>query len=78
MIQLDDPKGTPYAGDIMTKAVREVIEIFEALPEADKLSVVDEILRRATTDNYAALEDDALILAADQVFLELDRREGSD
>jgi len=62
----------------MTKAVREVIEIFEALPEADKLSVVDEILRRATTDNYAALEDDALILAADQVFLELDRREGSD
>lgn len=61
----------------MTKAVREVIEIFEALPEADKPSVVGEILRRATADDYPALEDDALILAADQVFLELDRCEGS-
>ena len=60
----------------MTRAAKQVIESFEALPETEKHSVVVEILRRATTENYPALEDEDLVLAADQVFLELDRREG--
>jgi len=62
----------------MKNAAREVIEDFEALPEDDKQLVVREILRRTTTDDYPTLDDNALILAADEVFLELDRREGSD
>ena len=62
----------------MTRAAKQVIESFESLPDPDKQSVVVEILRRATVDAYPALEDEDLVLAADQVFLELDRREGSD
>ena len=62
----------------MSQAVKTIIECFEALPEPDKEAVVVEILRRVTTAPYPALEDEDLILAADQVFLELDRREGAD
>jgi hypothetical protein len=62
----------------MTQAARQVIETFESLPETEKQSVMVEILRR--TANYAlpALTDEALVQAADQVFLELDRRESAD
>ena len=62
----------------MTQAARHLIESFEALPEPDKQSVVVEILRRAIPDHYSTLEDEDLLLAADQVFLELDRRESED
>jgi hypothetical protein len=60
----------------MTRAAKQIIESFESLPEPDKQSVVVEILRRATADEHPVLEDEALVLAADQVFLGLDRREG--
>ena len=62
----------------MTQAAKTIIESFEALPESDKEAVAVEILRRATSAPYPALEDEDLLFAADQVFLELDRREGGD
>ncbi len=62
----------------MTRAAKQIIESFESLPEPEKQSVVVEILRRTAADAYPALEDEDLVLAADQIFLELDRREGSD
>ena len=62
----------------MTRAAKQIIESFESLPEPDRQSVVVEILRRAAADAYPALEDEDLVFAADQVFLELDRRESSD
>jgi hypothetical protein len=46
------------------------------------LSDMEEAIRAgaagAAADSDPALDDDALTLAADQVFLELDRREDSD
>jgi len=62
----------------MTLAAKTILESFEALPEPDKEAVVVEILRRATAAPYPTMEDEDLIFAADQVFLELDRREGVD
>ncbi len=59
----------------MTDAARRIVETFEALPEEDRQTVVVEILRRTAADVYPALEDKDLVLAAEQVFLELDRRE---
>jgi hypothetical protein len=62
----------------MTKAARKLIETFEALPDDEKRSVTVEILRRAPIDDHPTFDEAELVLAADQVFLDLDRREGQD
>jgi hypothetical protein len=62
----------------MTRAARQIIETFEALPEPERKAVAVEILRQTLDDSYSAPEDTDLILAADQVFLELDRRENEE
>lgn len=59
----------------MTRAARQIIQTFEALPELDKQAVALEILRQTLDESYSTLDDTDLILAADQVFLELDRHE---
>jgi hypothetical protein len=59
----------------MTKAAQRFIETFEALPDDDKQAVVVEILRRTAAEDYPSLDEAELVLAADQVFLDLDRRE---
>lgn len=61
----------------MTRAAQKVLDTFEALPEEDKNEIAAEILRRTSAEDYEDLDDSALTLAADQVFLELDRRERS-
>ena len=62
----------------MTKAARRLIETFETLPDDDKRVVTLAILRQSTVDEHAPLDEAELILAADQVFLDLDRREEQD
>jgi hypothetical protein len=59
----------------MTRAAQKVLDTFETLPEKDKKEIAVEILRRASAESYGDLDDSALVLAADQVFLDLDRRE---
>jgi hypothetical protein len=54
-----------------------VVDTFEALPEEDQRSVVLEILRR-TAEDYPPIDELELVLAADQIFGDLDRREGQD
>jgi hypothetical protein len=60
----------------MTLAAQRILETFETLPETDKQTVAAEILRRTLDDS--APEDQELVLAADQVFLQLDRSEALD
>lgn len=62
----------------MTKAARQLIETFEALPDDEKRVVTVEILRRTAVDDHPPLDEAELVLAADQVFLDLDRREEQD
>jgi len=61
----------------MTRAAQKVLDTFETLPEEDKREIATEILRRTSAEDYGDLDDSALTLVADQVFLELDRRERS-
>ncbi len=61
----------------MTRAAQKVLDTFETLPVEDKKEIAAEILRRTSAEDYGDLDDSALTLAADQVFLELDRRERS-
>ena len=62
----------------MTKAAQRLIHGFETLPEEDRRSVVVEILRRTSAEDHLPLDEAELVLAADQVFLDLDRRESQD
>jgi hypothetical protein len=62
----------------MSGAAQRVLETFETLQETDKQAVAAEILRRTLGFSDSGLEDDDLSFAADQIFLELDRREGLD
>lgn len=59
----------------MTRAARQILDTFESLPEIEKQVVATEILRRTLDDVYGGPDDEELVLAADQVFLELDRHE---
>lgn len=61
--------------DRMTHAAQQILESFETLPEPDKQEVAAAILRSALDRDLPSLQDEELTLAADQVFLELDRRE---
>ncbi len=60
---------------LMSTAARQLIESFEALPESDQREVLVELLRHTFESSYSALSDEELLLAANQVFQELDQRE---
>ena len=62
----------------MTKAARRLIETFESLPDDDKRVVTIAILRQSAVEEHAPVDEAELILVADQVFLDLDRREEQD
>lgn len=59
----------------MTEATRKLLNAFDALQEADRQEVLREILRRTATAPHGAPSDTELIAAANEVFLNLDRRE---
>lgn len=62
----------------MTTAVRQLLETFSALSEAEKHEATVEILRHAQQEALGALPDKALVEAADELFRELDEREAAD
>lgn len=59
----------------MGDAARHLLQSFDALSEADRREVLEELLRRAVELPYAFPSDDELARAADYVFQDLDRRE---
>jgi len=59
----------------MKKLVEELLNSFEKLPEAEKRELASEIIKRSLAFDLPQLSDDALIFAADQVFLQLDKDE---
>jgi hypothetical protein len=60
----------------MSSGARAVLDAFEQLPPSERNEVVLELLRRAAASSHESPSDDELLRAADEVFLELDRREG--
>ena len=59
----------------MGDAARHLLKSFEALSEADRREVLEQLLRRAAELPYSFPTDDELLRAADAVFQEFDRRE---
>lgn len=61
----------------MNPAARQVIEFFDALAEVDQHDVLVELLSHTLESPYSSWSDEELLLAADQVFQELDQLEES-
>jgi hypothetical protein len=61
----------------MTQAAKRLLEEFDALQEGDRAEVLAELLRRVVLAPRDLPDPDDLASAADQIFLELDRREQS-
>jgi hypothetical protein len=59
----------------MTTAVQQLLNTFDALPEADKHQAVVEILRRVSVPVEGDLPESALVEAADELFRALDAEE---
>ena len=59
-------------------AAQHLLASFDQLSETDKREVASEILRRTLNFEIAPLSDDELIGSAEELFLELDRREARD
>lgn len=59
----------------MPSSVQQILHSFDLLPEAEQRELAWEILRRTVNFDLPALADEELILSADELFLELDRRE---
>ncbi len=62
----------------MTTAVRQLLESFKALSEAEQYEATVELLRHVQQEAQGALPDEALVEAADELFRDLDAREAAD
>jgi hypothetical protein len=62
----------------MSTSTRHLLETFDELTEAEKQEVAAEILRRTVNFDIPSFSDDELVLSAEELFLELDRREAED
>ena len=61
----------------MNAAVQQLLNAFDALPEADKHQVTIEILRRVSPATEGDVPESALVEAAEELFLALDTEEAS-
>jgi hypothetical protein len=62
----------------MATPVQQILDSFSRLPETDRRFVAAEIIRHTVTFDLPALSDEELVLNAEDLFLELDRREAAD
>lgn len=59
----------------MGDAAQHLLKSFEALSEADRREVLEQLLRSAAAVPHSFPSDEELLSAANQVFQDLDRRE---
>ena len=59
----------------MATPVQQILDSFSRLPETDKRFVAAEIIRRTMASDLPTFTDEELVLSAEELFLELDRRE---
>ena len=62
----------------MTTATQHLLDSFDLLSASEKQTVTCEILRRMRDVDLQPLSDEELVLSAEALFLELDRREATD
>jgi hypothetical protein len=59
----------------MSEAAKKLVDAFDALPPDERRNVVREILRRAVLFYHDFPSDEELIIAADDIFSDLDSHE---
>ncbi|MDD5093070.1 MAG: hypothetical protein PHV74_01625 [Dehalococcoidia bacterium] len=59
----------------MSTSVKQLLDTFDRLPDADKREMAAEIMRRTVKLDLSPLADEYLVLNAEDLFLELDKRE---
>lgn len=62
----------------MTNSAKNILESFDELPDSDKRDVARAILQRTLRLELPPLTDDDLVNQAEDIFLDLDKRESSD
>ncbi len=62
----------------MMPSVQQLLNSFDLLPETEQRAVAWEILQRTVKFEFPSLSDEELVLNAESLFLELDRREAHD
>jgi hypothetical protein len=61
----------------MTNSAKALLESFDELPDAEKRDVVRAILQRALHLDSPPLTDEELVARAEDIFLDLDKREAA-
>lgn len=59
----------------MTERATKLLEVLDSLPESERRQVLVELVHRAALGEHDLPDEADLLAAADDVFLELDRRE---
>ena len=62
----------------MTITAENIIKTFEKLPLVEQREVAAEILKRTVAIQLPPMTDEEFVLNAEDIFLELDRREAAD
>ena len=62
----------------MSTATLSILESFNQLPEPEKRELAAEIIRWTANLDFPPLTDEDLVIAADELFIELDRAEVKD
>jgi len=63
---------------LVTAEAKHIIEDFEALPDPAKREVLTELLRMSRDLDYPMMSNEEFLSAADEVFLDYDRRESDE
>jgi hypothetical protein len=61
----------------MTENAQAILTNFDGLPETDQREVAAEILRRTAYFEYGPLNDETMVLLADELFVALDNEEAA-
>jgi hypothetical protein len=59
----------------MTAITQEILKTFDELPDSDQIEVALAILKRLIHFDFSPLDDDDLVMNAEELFLGLDQQE---
>jgi uncharacterized membrane protein len=62
----------------MSATVQKILESMERLSDGEKRELVSEIIRGTVDLDFPPSTDEELVLLAEEIFLELDKRESAD
>jgi len=62
----------------MNQSAHQLLSAYDALPDDDRYEVAAALLRRVMADAPETVSDEALVMAAEELFLDLDDQERSD